>query len=75
MASFISSKALTSQPTTTSESFIYGNGRGYSYAEISPVYYFDEDQHFSVGLTYKVGNTTPDFRNVNSVNAFFGVKF
>ena len=37
------------------------NGRaGYNYLEVSPIFYFDEGQHFSTGLTYKRGKTTPN---------------
>lgn len=54
--------------------FLNGNGNGYSYAEISPIYYFDEDQHFSVGLTYKIGNTTPDFSTCELCERVFWCK-
>jgi hypothetical protein len=33
------------------------------------------EPHFSIGITYKRGNDAPDFANVDSVNAWLGVRF
>jgi hypothetical protein len=55
--------------------FIAGDDASFDYFEISPIYYFDEDQHFSIGVTYKNGYTTPQFSKVDSLSAWLGLKF
>jgi hypothetical protein len=48
---------------------------GYNYLEVSPIFYFDERQHFSTGLTYKRGKTTPQFADVDTLTVWVGMKF
>jgi hypothetical protein len=55
--------------------FINGDNASFEYMEISSVYYVDEDQHLSLGLTYKNGYTTPQFSQVDSLSAWIGIKF
>lgn len=55
--------------------FVAGDDVSFEYFEISPVYYLDTDQHFSVGVTYKNGYTTPQFTKVDSISAWIGIKF
>src|ERR1700730_502856 len=52
-----------------------GNQSTHGYFEVSPIVYLDKDHHFSAGLTYKRGKTTPDFSDVDSVNVWMGVLF
>lgn len=52
-----------------------GNRGAHHYFEISPTLFLDKDHHFSVGLTFKRGKTTPDFSDVDSINAWVGILF
>lgn len=60
--------------------FLTGSELGFSYVEVSPTLFLDgaaqdEDTRFSVGFTYKNGKTTPQFKNVNSISAWLGVRY
>ena len=55
--------------------FLDGDDHDYVYGEISPVFFLDQRQHFSLGVTLKSGKTTPTFKNVESVNLWVGLKF
>lgn len=65
----------------THRTFLSGSEMDFDYVEVSPILYLDgtpEDpssQHFSLGLTYKNGKTTPQFKSVRSLSAWLGVKF
>jgi hypothetical protein len=57
-------------------------GTSFNYGEVSGQMFLDptlptngEPPHFSIGITYKRGNDAPDFANVDSVNAWLGVRF
>jgi hypothetical protein len=47
----------------------------HNYVELSPTLYLDDSEHFSMGLTYKNGQTTPQFSNVDELTLWLGVKF
>lgn len=51
------------------------NDDSFDFFEASATYYLDPNELFSVGFTYKYGNTAPKFNDVDSVNAWLGVKF
>ena len=55
--------------------FFYGDDVSFDYVEVSPIFYIDEDQHLSLGLTYKNGYTSPQFSWVHSIGAWVGIKF
>lgn len=54
---------------------LIGRRETHPYVEASPTLFLDKDHHFSVGLSYKRGKTTPDFSEVNSFNAWVGLLF
>lgn len=51
------------------------NDDSFNFFEASATYYLDPNELFSVGFTYKYGNTAPKFNDVDSLNAWLGVKF
>lgn len=61
--------------------FLTGDDKSFDYVEISPILYLDPtkdnpaDQHFAIGMSFKCGKTSPQFQNVKSISAWFGVKF
>lgn len=61
--------------------FLTGSGRSFDYVELSPILYLDGSpgdpttQHFSIGMTLKNGKTTPQFKDVNTISAWLGIKF
>jgi hypothetical protein len=64
--------------------FLTGDERAFSFFEIAPTWYIwtaAEDMqnpkkvHFAIGLDFKDGETTPNFKHVDSLSAFIGVKF
>ena len=61
--------------------FLTGGENSFDYVELSPILYLDgspddpTSQHFSIGMTLKNGKTTPQFKNVNSISAWLGIKF
>jgi hypothetical protein len=61
--------------------FLVGGGKSFDYVEVSPVLYLDptqddpSKQHFALGMSFKYGKTTPQFQEVRSISAWFGVKF
>lgn len=61
--------------------FLSGSGDSFDYIELSPIIYLDPNpddpklQHFSIGLTYKTGKTTPQFTQINSISAWLGIRF
>jgi hypothetical protein len=55
--------------------FFYGDDASFDYVEVSPIFYIDEDQHFSLGMTYKNGYTSPQFSWVHSIGLWVGIKF
>lgn len=54
---------------------LLGDSAVHHYYEVSPTLFLDKDHHFSVGVTFKRGKTTPDFSDVDSINAWVGVLF
>jgi hypothetical protein len=57
-------------------------GKSFNYGQVSGQLFLDptlpandEPPHFSIGITYEKGNDAPDFTNVDSVNAWLGVRF
>jgi hypothetical protein len=54
---------------------LIGRNETHPYVEVSPTLFLDKDRHFSVGLSYKRGKTTPDFSDINSINAWVGLLF
>ena len=54
---------------------LIGDRGTHGYFEVSPILYFDKGHHFSAGLTYKRGKTTPNFSDVDSLNVWLGVLF
>ncbi len=61
--------------------FLTGNDDSFDFVDISPILYLDGDpenpetEHFSLGMTFKDGKTTPQFKNVKTISAWIGVKF
>jgi hypothetical protein len=61
--------------------FLTGKQDWFDFVDISPLIYLDGDpfkpdtQHFSIGMSFKFGETTPQFQEVNSIGAWIGVKF
>jgi hypothetical protein len=61
--------------------FLTGGGNSFDYVELSPILYLDgspddpTSHHFSIGMTLKNGKTTPQFKSVNSISAWLGIKF
>jgi hypothetical protein len=61
--------------------FLTGSELSFDFIDISPILYLDgtpddpNTQHLSLGLTYKNGKTTPQFKDVMSISAWIGVKF
>ena len=51
------------------------NDMSYHFFEGTVAYYLDADERYSIGATYKNGNTTPQFTDVDSIEAWFGLKF
>jgi hypothetical protein len=50
-------------------------GSTHNYFDVSPTWYLDDEEHFSVGLTYKRGETTPKFAKVDELTLWLGTKF
>ena len=61
--------------------FLTGSERSFDFIGVSPIFYLDgtpddpNSHHFSLGMTYKDGKTTPQFKDVMSISAWIGVKF
>ena len=56
--------------------FISDDRTNFDYYELAALFWIDPiDQHFSIGVSYKNGESTPKFSDVESVNAFLGIKF
>jgi hypothetical protein len=63
--------------------FLTGDDRAFSFFNVTPTWYLGsaadvQDKkkiHFAVGLDFKDGETTPNFKHVDSLSAFIGVKF
>lgn len=65
----------------THRTFLSGSGLSFDYVEVSPVFYLDgtpnnpDSQRWSLGMTYKNGKTTPQFKDVESVSAWVGIRY
>jgi len=63
--------------------FLTGDEGSFSFFDITPTWYLgsaDDIQdpkkiHFAIGLDFKDGETTPNFKHVDSFSAFIGAKF
>ena len=65
----------------SNRTFFTGTDRTFDYVEVSPILYLDGNpadpttEHFSLGMSLKYGKTTPQFKNVDSLSAWLGVRF
>jgi hypothetical protein len=56
--------------------FLSSDQTNFDYYELAALFWIDPiDQHFSIGVGYKNGESTPKFSDVESVTAFLGIKF
>jgi hypothetical protein len=63
--------------------FLTGDNRAFSFFDVAPILYLGPSAdvqdpkkiHFAIGLDFKDGETTPNFKHVDSLSAFIGIKF
>jgi hypothetical protein len=55
--------------------FLNGLERSYNFAEISAVLYLDNAQIFSLGASYRRGESAPKFNDVDNATVWMGIKF
>jgi EF-hand domain pair/EF hand len=54
---------------------LYGGGGSHNYLELTAVLVLDPDNHYTIGTTYKRGEDSPTFMDLNTVSAFVGLQF
>ena len=54
---------------------LYGGGGSHNYLELAALLTLDPDKHYSVGASYKRGEDSPAFADLNVVSAFVGFQF
>ena len=54
---------------------LYGGCEDHNYVELSALCTLDPDEHYSVGVTYKRGEDSPKFEDLNVLSGFVGIQF
>lgn len=54
---------------------LYGGGGSHNYLELTALLTLDPDKHYSIGTTYKRGEDSPAFLDLNTITAFVGLQF